>query len=349
MRRTVAVAVLLWCIAFFWPMVLPGYAVPPESDPEAAAPMPTPAVSPEDAQEPPEPTMPETPLQDEQTIVTVLDAEQVLTLTMADYLVGVLAREMPVSFPAQALRAQAVAARSYALYNASQQRHEQAMVCSDPSCCAAYADVAAQGEQLFGANTAAAIEILQSAVQDTDGMVVTYGGEPVIAAFHAVSGGMTESAADVWGGDVPYLVSVDSPGEEAAARFSGSVTVPVSQLREILQELCPSGDFSGAADTWLTDLQRSAAGGVRSLLVGGVSCTGTRLRTALGLNSTDFTCTVSDTDAVFTTTGYGHGVGLSQDGARAMALDGAGWEEIVLHYYSGCAVMPMAQLQTVSE
>ncbi|MBQ3880480.1 MAG: stage II sporulation protein D [Oscillospiraceae bacterium] len=276
------------------------------------------------------------------TFKVCLDGE-VQTVRMDEYLPGVLAAEMPASFPLEALKAQAVAARSFMLYRLAHPPadgvHDGAALCNDPAHCKGHIDI--ENEEIARARYGAAAQIyvdkFRRAVSETDGQVMVYDGEPILAAFHAISGGRTENAADVWGGDAPYLVSVESPGEEDAEKFTTKVSYTIEEYKKRLETLTTSL-LSGDADTWITDIERSEAGGVIRARVGGEEVKGTAIRAALSLNSTDFSLDFSPDSVTISVVGYGHGVGMSQYGARAMALGGADYTQILSHYYTGAVL-----------
>ena len=272
---------------------------------------------------------------------------EVRQVRMDEYLPGVLAAEMPASFPREALKAQAVAARSFILYRLAHPPadgvHDDAALCSDPAHCKGWTDILDPdtAKARYGAAAQIFVEKLVDAVHSTDGEVMVYDGEPILAAFHAISGGRTENAADVWGGGAPYLVSVESPGEEDAEKYASLVVYSADEYRERLETLCGKGELEGDAAQYIQNIERSEAGGVICAQVGGKTVTGTAVRQALALNSTDFTVGVQGDEVRISVRGYGHGVGMSQYGARAMALDGAGYEEILTHYYAGTKLTVM--------
>ena len=280
---------------------------------------------------------------------------EIVALQLDEYLAGVLAAEMPASFPEEALKAQVVAARSFILYRMSYPPadgvHDGVPLCTDPGHCKAYQDIREPetAAALFGTNSETYVEKIRAAVRDTDGIVLTYQGEPAMAAFHAIAGGMTESAEDVWGQPIPYLVEVESPGEEDAVKFLETVEFDPETLRETLTAAYPDAVLGEDPAAWLTELDRSPAGMIRSASLGGVTVSGMDIRMLLGLNSADFTWEAVDGVVRITTTGYGHGVGMSQYGARAMALDGSDYQEILLHYYPGCTVSPLEDLPVLAK
>lgn len=273
--------------------------------------------------------------------VTLLCGGEVWELSLREYLLGVLAAEMPAGFPEEALKAQAVAARTYtlykkSLYEASEDNvHRGADLCDDPGHCEAFADLTTQAAALWGESAEIYRQRLQAAVEETDGMILVYEEEPIAAVFCAAATEQTESAKDIWGSDLPYLVSVESPGGRDCSRYEGTVIVAQTDFAKAVQGQFPEADFTEAPGTWFRDSHRSEAGSVLDVLVGGVRLTGSQVRQIADLNSANFTVRVQGADLVFSTVGYGHGVGLSQYGARYLALDGQTYDQILSHYYPG--------------
>lgn len=278
---------------------------------------------------------------DAATTVTLLSGGEVRELPLEEYLLGVLAAEMPAGFPEEALKAQAVAARTYTLYkmelyeNGEDTTHQGADLCDDPGHCEAFADLTTQAAALWGESAPIYRQRLQTAVEQTDGMILVYEEEPIAAVFCAAATEKTESAKDVWGSDLPYLVSVESPGGRDCSRYAGTVTVTQADFAAAVRERFPEADFTQAPNTWFRDSHRSEAGSVLDVLVGGVRLSGSQVRQIAGLNSANFTVKVQGSDLVFSTVGYGHGVGLSQYGARYLALEGQTYDQILSHYYPG--------------
>lgn len=262
-------------------------------------------------------------------------------LTLSDYLWRVVAAEMPASFEEEALRAQAVCARTYSLWKQAGKSHEAdgADVCADSSCCQAYIspeDAAqrwAEKDALYSARIA-------GAVADTDGQVLTYEGAPIQAVFFSSADGSTADAAEVWGRSLPYLVPVDSPEGDEVPNYHSTVTLPADSVRKLAEGAGLGCDLSGEPDRWFQNLTRTASGRVDTVELGGVSLSGGAARSLFSLRSASFDVTQADGVFTFSVTGYGHGVGLSQYGANAMAKAGSGWREILAHYYTG------AELQT---
>ncbi len=271
-------------------------------------------------------TAPEETSGDAAMEVTVTIGGTPETMPLSDYLVGVLMGEMPASYPLEALKAQAVAARTYTL-----RRMEGGGVLSDdPAVCQAYVPISDAPEK-YGAQAEQTLEKLRQAVAETDGQVLRYQGELITATYFSCSGGKTESAQAVWGGDIPYLLSVDSPGEEDAGSFSSTVTLTPAEVMERLE----------VTDLGVSSVSYTEGGGVDTMTIGGKTFTGTELRSLLGLRSTKFTMEVTSDTVTFSVTGFGHRVGMSQNGARVMAEDGKSYEEILKWYYTGVEIAPM--------
>ena len=279
---------------------------------------------------------------DENNYVSVMIKGETVRLTIKDYLAGVVAAEMPASFPVEALKAQAVAARSYMLYKIemSGQTHDGgAQLCDDYTHCTAFFDIAADGKNLWGDDADYYAERIYEAVEQTDGIVAVSGGEVIAAVFHSSSSDMTEDAENVWGVKYSYLTSVSSVGGSASPNYYGTVTLKQRDFCNTVLAKYPSASFSSNPSEWTGQITRSQSGGVLSIEIGGIKLKGTEVRTMFGLNSTNFGIELKNGEVIFSTVGTGHGVGMSQYGAREMALGGAAFDEIILHYYTGVQLM----------
>ena len=336
----------------------------PEAQPEAV-PEPVPEAQPE----------PFTGQLDEDCMLKVLDKKsgEVSVMSMQEYLVCVLRGEMPGYFQLEALKAQAVAARTYTRYmlHSGSKHGDKADICTSPACCQAYLSAAAAkkkwgylpelaGDEAVGAGIIArAIDekspysgahcqrvpviarmIAMAAVMDTDGEIMLYDGEPILAVFHASSAGLTRTSSDVWSGDdKPYLQPVTSPeNADNTPNYYSRVTFTINEYRDKLQSAFPKANISGDPYDWLSGEEHDSAGNIITAYVGGIKTQGSRLRSALGLRSACFTWEMADGKVSFYVTGYGHGVGLSQYGANQMARDGANYREILTHYYTGVSI-----------
>lgn len=266
------------------------------------------------------------PTNSQEVIMQVLMPDQTVEqMPLESYVAGVVLAEMPADFELEALKAQAVAARTYALkrYHTGQ-KHAAGVVCTDPACCQAYCS---RSEYLGRGNGEADADKVYDAAEQTAGLVLMYGGQLIDATYFSCSGGQTEDALAVWGKDIPYLQSVTSPGEEAATHYIDTVSYTRKEVEQKLQREL-TGD-------WLGSVSYTEGGGVDEIVIGGTSYKGTEIRTLLGLRSTAFLMTAVGDTVTVTTKGYGHRVGLSQYGADAMAVGGSDFEEILYHYYPG--------------
>lgn len=340
MKKTVFTAYVALLLSLLMPLA--GRALPAseksEAPPVSAAPSPpahtpTAEIAPgpiagEDGPDTPPPTEGAALL-----TIRLLTEETVLELPLEEYLTGVLAAEMPASYPMEALKAQAVAARTYALYCADGGKHSQADVCADPGCCQAWQNEEAM-ESRWGADFEANRARLRQAVSETEGQILLYEGRPVFAAFHASSPGRTEDCGQVWN-PRPYLVSVSSPEtEETVPGLESSLRCEALDFRDTILSAYPQADFSAPPEDWLGQAEYDESGRVAELSVGGLPLRGTELRSLFHLRSAAFSLRFEEGAFVFTVLGSGHGVGMSQVGARLMAEGGADYREILNHYYT---------------
>ena len=278
---------------------------------------------------------------DSSETIRVLLGEEVREMTMGEYLTGVVRAEMPASFAQEALCAQAVAARTYTRYQlAGGSRHgDTADICGDHTCCQAFLDRETAAKN-WGDDAERYEAKVENAVAATDGQVILYDGQPILAVFHSSSAGQTKSAGTVWTEDLPYLCSVSSPEGEEVPNYYSRVEFSASEFREKFLEDCPEADLSGDESQWVGEVRRTEGSNVESITIGGVAVRGSRVRTIFGLRSASFDLEMGGGKAVFYVTGYGHGVGMSQYGANAMAKEGKTWKEILLHYYTGVTIGP---------
>ena len=261
--------------------------------------------------------------------IPVLNSDgRVIVLDLDTYLTGVLLAEMPASFQPDALMAQAVVARTYALrYYEGKSKHESAAVCTDSACCQGHCDTQTYLSQ---GGKQEDIKKIASAVRMTQNLVLTYEDQLIDATYFSCSGGSTEDAVAVWGTEIPYLRATDSPGEEEANHYTDTVTFTPEQLENQL-----GIDLTGSPETWFSEPTYTAGGGVDTIEICCVPFQGTELRKLLQLRSTAFTVTTDNMGVTFHTKGYGHRVGMSQYGADAMAEGGSNFEQILHHYYQG--------------
>ena len=269
--------------------------------------------------------------------VRLLAGEEILELSMEDYLTGVLLSEMPVDFSPEARKAQVVAARTFTCRKLESPKHTQADVCADFACCQAWTS-RGDLERKYGDDFTAVWQSAQELVRESAGEVLTFGGELIDAVYFSCSGGATEAAVAVWGTDVPYLQSVESPGEEIAPRFSSQEIFAPAEFSEILRAENPDVHLTGSPETWVGETADTEGRSVETCVIGGIAFSGTKLRQLFGLNSARFTLMLKDGQFVFDVQGFGHRVGMSQYGAEGMARLGFSYRTILLYYYQGAEI-----------
>lgn len=266
-------------------------------------------------------------------------------IPLEDYVLGVTASEMPASFHIEALRAQAVAARTYALAkveksaSGNSQAHPLAPLCDGTHCQVFRTEkelLQIKGQAWMDDKEAGLPQVKQ-AVQTTKGQVMYYQGELVQQPlFHSASGERTENSEDVFTASVPYLRSVESGEYEDGAYEGETVSMGLSDF--IKKAAAQDGAAAGAASDTIRILSRSEGGRVERMQVGGATFSGREIRELFGLRSANFTVEISAAQITFTTFGNGHGVGMSQYGANGMGQAGNDYRQILGHYYSGIEV-----------
>ena len=280
----------------------------------------------------------------QQRIVPVYLAQEkrVEEVPLEDYVRGVVAAEMPIEFELEALKAQAIAARTYIIRrslnpDAGGQAASNAWV-TDTVAHQAYVTDSELKNRWPAASFDRNMDKLRRVVRETEGLILTYEDQPIEAVFFSTSNGYTENSEDYWGTYYPYLRSVPSPWDAGLSpRFTEKV---VFSNRELQRRLGLSGivPVSSGASKGLKVLRFTASGRVKSVSVGGKTFSGREFREKLGLNSAHFQWEWQGDELHITTTGYGHGVGMSQYGANGMAKEGSKAEDIVKHYYTGVKI-----------
>lgn len=274
--------------------------------------------------------------------IAVLNTESgsVHNTDLEEYLVGVLAAEMPASYEMEALKAQAVAARSFIMSRLSNrsQDHKDADVCSDPNHCKAWLSEKDYREKWPLEDRDFYHSKLVNAVNSTRGEYMVYGEEIVEAFFFAGSGGRTESSEDVWGGERPYLKSVESEGDIFSPDYKSEVTVSTEKFWDTLIGF-NSQTQPNLGTPFIGNISRTEGGSVSMVSIGGQNFTGVELRHLFGLKSANFTISPAANSVTFNVLGYGHGVGMSQFGANYMAKNGENYTEILSHYYTNIQII----------
>lgn len=264
---------------------------------------------------------------------------EVEQVNIDDYLCNVVSAEMPADYEIEALKAQAVVARTYTIYKINNKKHENADICDDSTCCQAWVDKETRFSRWEESKRESNWEKIQKCVQETQGQIITYQNQPINAFFHANSGGKTELPVNVWGGTgLPYLQVVETAGEEGYKQYESEVELTQDELIEKLKTKYSdiSIDFSNQEN--LKILEYTDSGRVKTVKFGNHEISGIETRTLLGLKSTNFEISKENDKIKFTVKGYGHGVGMSQTGADAMAKQGKNYKEIINHFYSGVEI-----------
>ena len=269
--------------------------------------------------------------------VYVTDEDVVREMNREQYLKEVVSAEMPAEFNTEALKAQAIAARTYlkSREKKSFDEHKGAVICTDYRHCKAWISEKDRKEQWEEDKRDGYWEKISRSVDETRDKYIMYNGEVIEALFHSTSSGNTENAGDVWGKDVPYLVSVKSEGEEFSPKYKSQKNISEEEFKNKISEKYENADWSEGLFCYIV---RSGAGGIKSLKCGGVTVSGTDLRTLFELRSTNIEITKDGENIKFDVTGNGHGVGMSQYGANYLASNGMSCEDILKHYYTGVEI-----------
>ena len=261
-------------------------------------------------------------------------------INIDEYLYGVVAAEMPASFHEEALKAQALVARTYTIYKIiNGSKHEGADICDSASCCQAWISKENRFARWNEEECESNWKKIVSAVENTKGKIITYEGNPINAFFHSNSGGTTETASNVWGGtNYPYLQTVETVGEDAYSQYNSEVTLTKNEVIQKLKEYHSDIEMNFENENEIQILENTESGRVKTIKFGNIQITGTETRTIFGLRSANFTVKIEGDNVIFEVLGYGHGVGMSQTGADSMAKLGNDYETIIKHYYTGVEI-----------
>lgn len=261
---------------------------------------------------------------------------KIITVPNKDFLIGTLACELSPDTEMEALKAQAVAAYTYY----SRLRQNQRADGEDYDFSAntkawLYYTTKAQMKTMWGEHYKTYYNRLAKAVDAVENETLQYNGALITAAYFAISSGQTENGADIWGGTYPYLTAVASPWDKYADDYKTTCTVTADDFRKKVLELLPKCKFSSHASGWITGINRTDSGSVKTIAIGNQTLDGIQVRNLFRLRSSNFTVEYKDNKFTFTVVGYGHGVGMSQNGAVAMAEQGSAYDEILAWYYPG--------------
>jgi stage II sporulation protein D len=274
----------------------------------------------------PAPTPTSTPAPVTGTTIQLKTNGNVVTMNLEDYVEGVVASEMPITYQIEALKSQAIVARTFAM----KKKSEGAILLNSTSNQTYKSE--SQQKQMWGSSYTTNYNKIRNAVDSTKGLVLTYNGKYIDALYHSISNSKTEMPKYVWGSSLPYLQSVSSNWDTKVKGFEVSKDVSYSTLSSKLGKTI-------SKNTEFTILSETVSGRVENIKIGDSTYSGVKLRSLLGLRSTDFKIVKGDTSVTITTRGFGHGVGMSQSGANEAAKDGYTYDKILKHYYTGVAIV----------
>ena len=272
------------------------------------------------------------------------DENKIEEIDLEEYLYGVVSAEMPASFEEEALKAQAVVARTYTIYKIvnNDGKHGEADICDDSTCCQAWISEQDRKDRWDEDEKEENWNKIVKAVNSTQGKIVTYNGEPINAFFHSNSGGTTEAPIEVWGGSgYPYLQSVATAGEDAYSQYSSEAEFTEAEFEEKIKELHSDFEIDFEDENCIKIEEYTEGNRVKTIKIGNLELSGVEVRNIFGLRSANFTVTIEDNKIKFEVIGYGHGVGMSQTGADSLAKEGKTYEEIIHHYYTGVEIEDM--------
>ena len=275
----------------------------------------------------------------EESVITVFlsDTKKNLTVSEFEYVCGSVAAEMPLMYHEEALKAQAIACYTNSLRLKNSKNKSElngADISDNPATHQGYLTREERREK-WGGDYQKYESKLETIVKAVEGEYLTYDGEYCLCAFSAICTGTTESAENVWGEKIPYLVSVKSSGDTLSPQYSSTNTFTKSQFISIMKDLGVSINSKTNLEDIIGKSKTSKAGTVLKIEINKKSLTGEQMRSTFSLRSSAFKITATENEVIFKVSGYGHGVGMSQYGADYMARQGSTYDEILKHYYKG--------------
>lgn len=261
------------------------------------------------------------------------------TLELEDYLINVVAAEMPVEYEEEALKAQATVARTYTLYQIENgHKHDNADICDSSTCCQAWISKEKRYEK-WGDNQDEKWSKLTNAVYSTAGEVITYDGKPIDAFFHSNSGGTTEIPINVWGGsDFPYLQVVETSGEDEYSQYYSEKEYTKAEIESKMKSAYSDFSIDWNDENCIEILEYTESSRIKTLKIGNKNISGVEARKIFELKSSNFTYEISESAVKFKVIGYGHGVGLSQTGSNTLAKEGKNYKEIIEHFFKNVEI-----------
>lgn len=260
------------------------------------------------------------------------DSKNITEISLREYLIGVAFVEVGPYYHEEAIKAQIVASHTMLEYTKSHKTEDLlgADITDDSSTHQGYMDIEEQ-KQKFGENYSVYREKIEKCVDEVIPYIIYYDNEPIIATYFAISNGNTENAKDVWGGDVPYLISVSSEQDKNATNFTSTKTFTTENFEETIIQ-------NGGKGIEIGEIKRTDTGMVKTIVIGGKAFKGTEIRKLFSLKSSTFEISEENGKITFTVKGYGHGVGMSQHGANCLAKEGKTYKEILAHYYPNTVI-----------
>ena len=255
-------------------------------------------------------------------------------LNLDEYLYGVVSSEMPASFDMEALKAQAVVARTYTIYQIKNGgKHENADLCDSSLCCQAWISKENRLARWEDNLKEEYWKKITTAVNETKGKVILYNGEPINALFHSNSGGKTELSLNVWGGNFPYFQTVETSGEENYTSYNSEVEISKDDLVKIMLENYSDFKIDFSKENYIQIIELTEGNRVKKIKIGNKELSGVEARKVFNLKSAKFDVSINGDLIKFSVNGYGHGVGLSQCGSDSLAKQGKNYAEIIKYYY----------------
>ncbi len=279
-------------------------------------------------------------ISEKNSTVKVMNAnsKNITEMSLHEYLIGVVAAEINPAYHEEAIKAQVIAAHTKLEYTKLHNIPENAHITDSPASHQGYLNEDEQKEK-WGENYNIYREKIEKCVNEVKDIILTYENQPINAVFHAISNGQTENATDVWGGEYPYLVSVQSAGDKLSPAYNSEVTVTTEEFKKSLTE--KGADLGDEPEKWVEKITNTDTGMVKEIVIGDKIFKGTEIRNIFDLKSSTFAIKYDNGNFIFTVCGYGHGVGMSQYGANYMAQQGFSYEQILEHYYlnSKCVIV----------
>lgn len=270
---------------------------------------------------------------------------EVEKVNLDDYLCNVVSAEMPANYEEEALKAQAIVARTYTVFKILNKKHENADICDDSTCCQAWISKEDRLARWEESQRESNWEKICRVVNATKGNIITYNNSPINAFFHSNSGGKTEAPVNVWGGTgYPYLKTVETSGEDSYTQYASEVILTHEELLKKLKEKYKDISINFSEQEDIKVLEYTEGGRVKTIKFGNHQISGVEARTLLGLRSANFEVINENGNIKFSVKGYGHGVGMSQTGADSLAKQGSSANDIINHFYTGVEIKDINSL-----